>query len=454
MNQISQKMDHLQSPDRFRVSIVTVSLNNAAGLALTIESVRTQSTRCFEHIIVDGGSADGTVDLLKSVDTYPVNWISEPDLGVFDAMNKGVSLARGTYVYFLNSGDRFIDSDVLRSIERDLSGGQPIICGRVRTTRSGHFVGMADLGSWLPHQGAFVRADILRKFPFDNQLKIFGDLDLWMRLKSAGLYDPVRIERVIAEMEMDGLGNHPRFLGRRWRDKIRLHVKHRDLGRLCRDALVLGSAVAVYRGGGEAAYHRFMHFIQLGKRASAKPWVLFDRGWMAFHSLLMWPLRCFLYRKLGFLAFIHPSAVVRNFNCVSVGARAVINHFVTLNCTDLDIGPYSQLNPGVVVYGKVCIGSHVMIAPNVTIAGGNHRFDRRDIPMMFQGSQERGIVIEDDVWIGANSVITDGVKIGKGAIVGAGSVVTRDVPAGFIVHGQSASRSRRRFTQEDPASSE
>lgn len=437
-------MDAAAPHGKLTVSIITVSLNNLSGLISTIDSVKSQSSKVFEHIIVDGGSTDGTVDLLRSISALDTRWISEPDEGIFDAMNKGVASARGEYVYFLNSGDRFVDSDVLASIENELLKGGNIVCGLVRTTRQGKFVGIADLGHWLPHQGAFVRTEIHRKFPFDKRLRIFGDLDFWMRLQTAGLFDPVRVMRVIAEMEMDGLGNHPRFVEKRWRDKIRLNVKHRNMSRLLTDAALLGIAALSYRWRGEDAYHRVLGFIQLGKRAWSNPWVAVSRTWMAAHSLVMWPFRACVYKKIGFLAFVHPSAVVRNYSRISIGDRAVINHFVTLNCTSLSIGEYSQVNPGSVIYGRVHLGNHVMIGPNVTISGGNHRFDRVDVPMMFQGSSERGIFIEDDVWIGANAVITDGVRIGKGAVVGAGSVVTRDVCAGAIVHGAKASMFRSR----------
>jgi len=86
-----------------------------------------------------------------------------------------------------------------------------------------------------------------------------------------------------------------------------------------------------------------------------------------------------------------------------------------------------------------------MVAPNCMIAGGNHNYSRIDKPMMFQGSNSKGIIIEDDVWIGANSSILDGVKIGKGAIIAAGSVVTKDVCAYDIVAGVPAKKINSRL---------
>ena len=94
---------------------------------------------------------------------------------------------------------------------------------------------------------------------------------------------------------------------------------------------------------------------------------------------------------------------------------------------------------------KVFLGNYVMIAHNVLIIGGNHNFERTDIPMMLQGDGKQGdIVIEDDVWIGAGSIILTGITIGKGSIIGAGSVVTKNVPPYTIVAGNPAKVIKKR----------
>jgi maltose O-acetyltransferase len=88
---------------------------------------------------------------------------------------------------------------------------------------------------------------------------------------------------------------------------------------------------------------------------------------------------------------------------------------------------------------KITIGNYVMIAQNVMIIGGNHSTLRTDIPMMLQGEGKQGsIVIEDDVWIGAGAIILTGVKIGQGSVIGAGSVVTKDIPEYSIAVGNPA----------------
>jgi maltose O-acetyltransferase len=85
--------------------------------------------------------------------------------------------------------------------------------------------------------------------------------------------------------------------------------------------------------------------------------------------------------------------------------------------------------------GKIIIGNNVMMAPNVGIIAANHRFDRTDIPMKLQGIEENCVIIEDDVWIGYGAYILSGVKVGKGSIIAAEVVVTRNVPDYSIVGG-------------------
>jgi len=105
----------------------------------------------------------------------------------------------------------------------------------------------------------------------------------------------------------------------------------------------------------------------------------------------------------------------------------------------LSIGNYSGLGLNCRIHGPVSIGNYVMMGPDVLIMTRNHRFDRVDVPMALQGpSEARPIIIEDDVWIGARSVILPGVRIGSGSLIAACSVVTKDIPSFAIVGGNPA----------------
>jgi len=105
-----------------------------------------------------------------------------------------------------------------------------------------------------------------------------------------------------------------------------------------------------------------------------------------------------------------------------------------------NIGPYNYIGCS----GYIEIGNDVMISPRVSIYSENHVYDRTDIPMKRQGVKREFVVIEDDCWIAANSVILAGVTIGKGSIVAAGSIVTKDVPPFSIVAGNPAKIIKRR----------
>ena len=100
------------------------------------------------------------------------------------------------------------------------------------------------------------------------------------------------------------------------------------------------------------------------------------------------------------------------------------------------VGDNVSINRNTVVRGYFRIGMNVSIAPNCTIIGANHNFQRTDIPIKHQGVSNRGgVVIEDDVWLGANCVVLDGVTIGKGSVIGAGSIVSRSIPPYSIAVG-------------------
>ena len=101
---------------KMKVSVITINYNNIQGLKTTIQSVISQSYKDMEYIIVDGGSTDGSVDLGGGCSVKISKCICEPDNGVYNAMNKGVSIASGEYCIFMNSGDSFWNSEVLENI--------------------------------------------------------------------------------------------------------------------------------------------------------------------------------------------------------------------------------------------------------------------------------------------------------------------------------------------------
>ncbi|MDV5037619.1 acyltransferase [Vibrio diabolicus] len=149
--------------------------------------------------------------------------------------------------------------------------------------------------------------------------------------------------------------------------------------------------------------------------------------WKYLFSLLSYPINFILYRKVGRFSFVSIRSSVINRRRINLGKNVEIGPFCTIWPLDLNVGDKVQINPGTVVYGVVEIGEMSMIGPNCNIIGGNHNFSDVSIPMIVQGSTEKGVIIENDVWLGAGVTVLDGVKIGTGAIVAAGTVVTKSV---------------------------
>ena len=149
--------------------------------------------------------------------------------------------------------------------------------------------------------------------------------------------------------------------------------------------------------------------------------------------------------RINHMGYIHKTAIIENKNLVKISNTAAINEYVIIRTylSFVIIGENTQINPFVVIYGGsgVEIGNNVMIAPLCMIASGNHDYLQVDIPMRFAGNLgTKKIIIEDDVWIGANSTITDGVKLSIGSVISAGSVVTKDTNPYDIVAGVPARR--------------
>jgi len=163
-----------------KYSVITINYNNREGLKHTIDSVVCQTYTDFEFIIIDGGSTDGSVDILREYEKNITYWVSEKDHGVYHAMNKGVIQARGEHLIFMNSGDCFHSPNVLDSIKEY---EEDIVCGQVLKGESQipsgpkeSTITLVDLmrGS-LPHQAMFIKKQLLLSHPYDEHYKILSD---------------------------------------------------------------------------------------------------------------------------------------------------------------------------------------------------------------------------------------------------------------------------------------
>lgn len=165
------------------ISIVTINLNNKEGLRKTIESVVNQTYKDIEYIIIDGGSTDGSVNIINEYDDKLAYWCSEKDGGIFNAFNKAIPHINGEYCLFLNSGDKFHQNDVVEKavplLDKDICYGNELKVGR--RTYIARFPDRLDeyffKTSALPHQSSFIRSELLKEHPYSEDWKILGD---WM----------------------------------------------------------------------------------------------------------------------------------------------------------------------------------------------------------------------------------------------------------------------------------
>lgn len=164
-----------------RLSIITVNYNNPEGLERTILSVSQQTCQDFEYIIVDGASTKGDVKIINKYQDKITKWVSEPDAGIYNAMNKAVRLATGTYCLFLNSGDTLYSSTTVSEIySEELS--EDFIEGRI--CHGGKLSVVPEkytLGSYIwkrnnYHQGCLIKRLLLLKYPYDERFKISSDM--------------------------------------------------------------------------------------------------------------------------------------------------------------------------------------------------------------------------------------------------------------------------------------
>ncbi len=182
-----------------RISIVTVTYNAAGSIQRTLESVGRQSYPHIEHLIIDGASKDNTVEIAehyKSNSSHEVIIRSEPDRGLYDAMNKGLMKATGDYVVFLNAGDSLYAEDTIQRVAQCVENSPAVIYGDTATTDAdGNFLRLRrhrppktltwrsfKKGMLVCHQAFYVRLDIAKKFPYNLNYRHSADVDWCIRV--------------------------------------------------------------------------------------------------------------------------------------------------------------------------------------------------------------------------------------------------------------------------------
>ena len=197
-----------------KYSVITINYNNCEGLRHTIESVTGQTFHDYEYIIIDGGSTDGSAEVIKEYADQIDYWVSEPDKGIYNAMNKGVIQAHGEYCIFMNSGDCFYDQNVLERVS-GTNSEDDIVIGKLRSNKDNKILFNPPLSgkismyylysATVPHQSSFIRTELLRQFPYDEDLKIVSDWKFFVQAIIMNDCSVKYIDDYVATFDLEGV---------------------------------------------------------------------------------------------------------------------------------------------------------------------------------------------------------------------------------------------------------
>ena len=207
-----------------KLSIITVNYNDAEGLERTIKSVISQSFKDYEFIIIDGGSTDASIDVVKKYENYIDYWVSESDGGIYPGMNKGLQQAKGEYLNFMNGGDCYHSPDVLDKIfalnsDADIITGTHSENGIRNVGKDG--VTMLDLYKWaIDHQASFIRREVALRHPYDEKYRIVSDWKFFIEALVIDNCSFCYTDTVVVDVDMKGVSNTNFQLDREEREQV------------------------------------------------------------------------------------------------------------------------------------------------------------------------------------------------------------------------------------------
>lgn len=207
------------------LSIVTINYNNAEGLKKTLASVTAQTVTEFEHVVVDGASTDGSADIIREYAekaSYPVRWVSEPDKGIYNAMNKGLRMASGEYIEILNSGDTFATKESTAQMQDALKQTlfPPILYGNMLKDYGDGKLVRDNCGGTLfrpnsflyfykgtlNHDCAYIRRSLFEKYGYYNEeMRICSDWEWYVKAIAIGGEKTVYANVDVTIFDMEGV---------------------------------------------------------------------------------------------------------------------------------------------------------------------------------------------------------------------------------------------------------
>lgn len=397
-----------------KISVITVVYNDVTHIESTIKSYLSQTWTNKEYIVIDGGSNDGTAEIIKQYADKITYWCSEKDEGIYDAMNKGISKATGDWINFLNSGDYYADNHSLENALKveDIENADIIYGNSIALDKHSKTYILAGIDTtqlrYRPiyrHGSSLIRSEIHRKYLFDvSKKKQFGfalDWDMIFRAYRGGC----RFKKANCYMEaydVEGMSNQP------IKELIYNYRITKDKTFSISKYAALQKSILFYLLKKTFIYKYFSAFL--------KEYVVND----ILPHIPSWCIRKHILKRVK----------------LSIGKKSFImkrNYFMDIN--KISVGDYTDINRGCFLDGRgtIVIGNNVSISHEVKIITGSHDMNSCQFEAIY-----KPIIIDDYVWLGAGCTILQGIHIGIGAVVCAGAVVTKDIKPYEVVAGVPA----------------
>ena len=408
------------------ISIITITYNGGKYIENAIKSILYQDYGNIEYIIIDGGSKDNTIEIIKKYESAITYWISEPDRGIGDAWNKGINVAKGELIGLLNADDMYHKTAISKAVEAySLFGDETLLYGTCKFISKNSINGTNSKifdkknlirGFNFVHTTCFVPKKIYDKIGlFDEKFKIAVDGEFLLRCYLSG----VQFEQTstITYMQTGGVSDRSAKVG---------YFEYLDLlyERKVISSYQLSKQKFIYK-----CYHPFRKFI---KSSVLRYFLRQGKHFMVYFSNMIYNyipsftlkniLLRFLGIEIGRRSYIHPKTVIYWRGNLKIGDNTVIN-------------PDSILDNR----SSIIIGNNVAISHGVRIYTNGH-----DIHSPYADMIGKGVEIGDYSFIFSNVLVMPGVRLGKGSVVYAGSVVTKDVEPFTVVAGNPAKKIKMR----------
>jgi len=402
-------------------SIITVCYNSVSTIERTIKSVVSQTSKNYEYIIIDGGSNDGTLELIEAYRDSIDILISEPDNGIYDAFNKGVKQAKGSFISILNADDTYNTNTLEQVLNYTNKNPEAIIYGNTYFIDDRDVVFASNIGDFdkdnlksgigFMHPSTFVPRTVYERvgqYSMKKSLFIASDADFLLRCHLEG-------ETFIK-------GDFNVFMRTGGLSETSFYKAHKQYINSLRNHNIINQKE---------------EFIERSKLIIKGVLKLFlNRKKVAKFKLQVWIILVALFNFFHkYLLFNFLKKIILKFCGFKIGKYSYIHNSTFLSLGKFIMGEHSVINPKCIIdnRGGITIGSNVSIGHYSKIYTTGH-----DINCSYFVGEKREVIIEDYVVLFSSCIIQPGITIGKGAVVFPGAVVTKDIPPYSLVGGNPA----------------